>query len=279
MPNAGNKPIPHNPGLLNSHLGKKIDTPQQYDPTVLFPIPRASQRKLLNTETLPFNYGADIWTAYEISWLNPQGKPQVAIGEFAIPHQSPNLIESKSLKLYLNSFNQSKFPDLATVNSIIQHDLSAVVGMKTKVHLSPTAKQRQPLTGICLDALDICCDTYQPNPDFLQLEANMASETLYSDLFKSNCPVTGQPDWASIIITYTGRQINHSSLLRYLISYRNHATLHEYCVENIFNDIFTITAPQNLTVAARFLRRGGIDINPWRSTNRAQLTHQATFRQ
>lgn len=249
----------------NLPLGKTVSYVDQYDPTLLYPILRNEQRGKLAFAN--FN-GLDIWMAYELSWINSKGKPQVAIAEIEIPATSPFLIESKSLKLYLNSLNQTPFEDKRDVAQTIAQDLSRTLQTTVAVTLHPL----EPVTlgrfgGICLDSLDIQTDVYHPNPKLLRCGQAKVQETVYTDLFKSNCLITGQPDWASVSIYYSGPQIEHASLLKYLISYRNHRGFHEHCTEQIFSDIMEYCTPEKLQVFARFTRRGGIDINCYRTTD------------
>ena len=258
--------------MLESPLGKESTYISHYQRDLLFPIPRKGKRDEIHVpDKLPFK-GVDIWNAFEISWLNLKGKPVVALGEFIFPCESPNIIESKSFKLYLNSFTNTKFASIEMVSKTIQKDLSDFVSSPMKVKLIPIEKfsenQMKSFSGICLDELDIECNNYLVNPDFLQTENAIVSETLYSNLLKSNCLVTGQPDWASVQIKYTGKKIQHEGLLRYLVSFRNHNEFHEQCVERIFMNIMQHCQPQQLTVYARYTRRGGLDINPFRSTEK-----------
>lgn len=251
-------------------LGKEVTYVSQYQPDLLFPIARKLQRDEIGvTQDLPFK-GCDIWNAFEVSWLNAKGKPVVALAEFIFPCESENLIESKSFKLYLNSFNNTKFDSAATVAAIMQQDLSKAAHANVTVNIFPIEKftntDIQKLSGINLDHLDIECDNYQIDTRFLSTENEVVTETLHSDLLKSNCLVTGQPDWASVEISYTGNKIQHEGLLKYIVSFRNHNEFHEQCVERIFMDIMKHCAPQKLTVYARYTRRGGLDINPYRST-------------
>lgn len=265
--------------LSQLKLGKATEYKDQYDASLLQGVPRQLMR-----ETLPLNesefIGYDIWTAFELSWLNTKGKPQVAIAEVYFSPLSVNLVESKSFKLYLNSFNQTQITDLGQLKSILETDLSQVSLGTVEVHLEPLASYAQraitPLKGHSLDALDITITNYQYNPDLLCLADGAESrppvnETLCSDLFKSNCLVTGQPDWASIEIAYQGAQIDHSALLKYIISFRNHNEFHEHCVERIYCDILNRLKPDKLSVYARFTRRGGLDINPIRVSDKALL--------
>ncbi|WP_372865411.1 NADPH-dependent 7-cyano-7-deazaguanine reductase QueF [Spongiibacter sp.] len=259
---------------MNGHgpLGAQVDYPEYYDPSVLYPIARAEGRRRLGiTGTLPFA-GVDIWNAFEMSWLNTRGKPQVACGEFHFPASSPSIVESKSFKLYLNSFNQSRWSSPAEVQACLERDLSAACGAPVAVllHLPeswPEALTIQPMAGHCLDDLDIDVASYQPSRELLSCRGSgLVEQSYYSHLLRSRCPVTGQPDWASISISCLGPQLDEVSLLRYLVSFRQQDDFHEQCVEQIFCDLQQACEPQQLTVYARYLRRGGLDINPWRST-------------
>ena len=254
-----------------SPLGKPTVYSDQYDPSLLFPMPRAGKRAELGlTGTLPF-FGVDIWNAYEVSWLNTRGKPQVAIATFNVPADSANIVESKSLKLYLNSFNQTRLGGPEALRDVLGADLTDACGSSVLVTLmlpGQFGKLRfEELEGVLLDRLDIEVDRYVPDPALLQAahEHMPVEETLVSHLLKSNCLVTGQPDWGSVQIRYVGAQIDQEGLLRYLIGYRSHNEFHEQCVERIFMDVLRQCRPQKLSVYARYLRRGGLDINPWRS--------------
>ncbi|MBS1154824.1 MAG: NADPH-dependent 7-cyano-7-deazaguanine reductase QueF [Proteobacteria bacterium] len=268
-----------------SPLGKAVTYQAEYAPDLLFPIPRASKREEIGIPGTPPFMGVDIWNAYELSWLNLRGKPQVALATFLIPADSPNIIESKSFKLYLNSFNQTRLADETELLARLVHDLSAAAGKPVSVDLMlPDRFGSQRITtleGYCIDNLDIEVDTYQPAPELLHCEAQPPiEETLSSNLLKSNCLVTGQPDWASVQIRYFGAPINRESLLKYLISFRNHNEFHEQCVERIFMDILRQCRPLRLAVYARYTRRGGLDINPWRSNYSTPLpSNQRTARQ
>jgi 7-cyano-7-deazaguanine reductase len=256
----------------NLPLGKPTTYTSEYDPGLLCPIPRQLKRDELGLSgDLPFR-GVDIWNAYELSWLTPQGKPVVAMGEFRIPCESPNLIESKSIKLYLNSFNQTRFDDFESVRGLMSKDLGGAAGMPVDVRLMAAAEfvseSFSTLPGQCLDALDIVIDNYALDAEFLNGAADAeapVSEMLHSHLLKSNCLVTSQPDWGSVLISYQGAKINQEALLRYLISFRQHDEFHEQCVERIYNDLMRFCKPEKLTVYARYTRRGGLDINPYRS--------------
>jgi 7-cyano-7-deazaguanine reductase len=262
------------PSAADSLLGKPVRYASAYDPTLLFALPRQPKRAELGlTQALPFT-GADLWTAYELSWLTPRGKPQVALAQVMVPCESPCIVESKSAKLYLNSFHMSRFESADAVRAALLQDLSAACGLRVGVKLLlPEAFDAEPiheLSGLSLDRLDLDCNEYdQPAPGLLQAahDEQPVSETLVSNLLKSNCPVTGQPDWASLQISYTGAQIDQPGLLRYLVSYRNHSDFHEQCVERIFLDLWTRCRPTKLQVYARYTRRGGLDINPWRSSH------------
>ena len=254
-----------------SPLGKTSAYQTQYAPDLLFPIPRQAKRDELQLQgTLPF-FGVDIWNAYEISWLNMRGKPQVAIATIIAPADTPNIIESKSFKLYLNSFNQTRLANEEALLALLREDLSGGFGAPVQVTLTlpeqfETLKMGE-LDGLLLDRLDIEVDQYSPMPSLLWANHDEApvEEKLVSHLLKSNCLVTGQPDWASVQIHYIGPQIDQEGLLRYLIGFREHNEFHEQCVERIFVDIMRACRPQKLAVYARYTRRGGLDINPWRT--------------
>ncbi len=257
--------------LQNSKLGKATEYIAKYAPELLFPISRLPNRTEINVPTpLPF-YGFDVWNAYELSWLNEKGKPIVAIGEFIFPYDSPNIIESKSIKLYLNSLNNTQFPNKAVLIDTIKKDFSRAGGAAVKVNIQIPSEIKNITTasfnGDCIDSLDITTNEYQVNPNLLTTEKGIVEETLHSHLLKSNCPCTGQPDWASVKIHYKGNTINRENLLKYIISYRNHSEFHEQCVERMFMDIIRQCTPESLTIEARYTRRGGIDINPTRSTS------------
>ncbi len=254
-----------------SPLGKTCAYQTQYAPELLFPIARQAKRDELGlVGTLPF-FGADIWNAYELSWLNMRGKPQVAIATFTVPADSPNIIESKSFKLYLNSFNQTRLVNSDALVALLRDDLAA--GFGAPVHIALTQQdgfagvKMGELEGLLLDRLDIEVDQYTPSPSLLSSARDEApvEEKLVSHLLKSNCLVTGQPDWASVQIHYVGPQIAQEGLLKYLIGFREHNEFHEQCVERIFTDVLRQCAPQKLAVYARYTRRGGLDINPWRT--------------
>ena len=254
-----------------SALGKQSAYITDYDPTLLFPIARAAKRAEIGIgATLPF-FGLDIWNAYEVSWLNLRGKPQIALATFMVPADTPNIIESKSFKLYLNSFNQTRLADSTALLELLKKDISAGFGAPVQVRLvlpdAFSGIRCAELEGIALDRLDIEVDSYEPDPSLLRCEADAApvEETLVSNLLKSNCLVTGQPDWASVQIHYVGAPIDQEGLLKYLIGFRNHNEFHEQCVERIFVDLLHHCHPQKLSVYARYTRRGGLDINPWRS--------------
>ena len=256
----------------SSPLGQKTAYISEYDASLLFPIPRSESRKALGlVGDLPF-YGIDIWTGYELSWLNSKGKPEVAIAEFSIPIDSPFIVESKSFKLYLNSFNQTKFSSLDDVKAALVKDLSAAAGATIVIDLrylhDASLLIDSTLNAICLDDLDVAVESYHPQPELLAVDQSVTvTESLCSHLLKSNCPVTGQPDWASLFVEYSGAKIDHESLLKYVISFREHQDFHEHCVERIFLDLQTYCKPESLSVYARYTRRGGLDINPFRSSH------------
>ena len=270
----------------HSQLGKSSAYVDQYDRSLLFPIARAGKRAEIGiTGAAPF-FGADLWTAFELSWLNLRGKPQVALAHVTVPCESPNIIESKSFKLYLNSFNNTRFANAEAVRNRLRADLSEAVwrdlsgdadtaplpnptiGVKI---LLPDVFDREPvqeLDGLSLDRLDVECTHYTPAPELLRTapDEGTVTEALVSHLLKSNCLVTGQPDWGSVQISYSGAPIEQEGLLRYLVSFRNHNEFHEQCVERIFMDIWSRCQPSRLAVYARYTRRGGLDINPFRTS-------------
>lgn len=256
----------------HSPLGKTSEYVSSYTPSLLFPISRTAKwaELGLSAETLPYR-GVDIWNCYELSWLTPAGKPVVAIGEFSIPADSPNIIESKSFKLYLNSLNQSAFDSREARRAVLQKDLSAAAGAPVGVRLRSLDEVAEEgigrLPGRCIDELDIAVDGYeQPRPELLRCDVGrIVEEQLYSHLLKSNCPVTGQPDWGTLVVDYRGPALDPASLLAYLVSFRQHQDFHEQCVERIFLDLQRLLQPQALSVYARYVRRGGLDINPYRS--------------
>lgn len=258
--------------LKSLKLGQKTEYASQYDRTLLQPVPRALNRDGLGiTQNQPFTIGADIWTAYEISWLNEKGLPQVAIADIYLDYQSQNLIESKSFKLYLNSFNQSKFTDFNAVQQTMQCDLSECAQGDVKVRLNPVAvydaQKIEHLQGDCIDEQDIEITSYEFNANWLKdcVSDEIVEEKLVSHLLKSNCLITNQPDWGTLHIHYVGKKIDHEKLLRYVVSFRQHNEFHEQCVERIFCDLMHYAKPEKLTVYARYTRRGGLDINPFRS--------------
>ena len=262
-----------------SQLGKNSAYVDQYDASLLFPIPRAVKREELGIQGAPIFLGADLWTAFELSWLNLKGKPQVAIAHITVPAESTHIIESKSFKLYLNSFNATQFVDSKAVRDCMREDLDTALWHGGKILsrcgvkiLLPEEFDKEPiheLDGLNLDRMDIECAHYQPAPELLKAQHDEApvTETLVSHLLKSNCLVTGQPDWGSVQISYTGDQIDQAGLLQYIVSFRNHNEFHEQCVERIFMDIWTRCKPLKLSVYARYTRRGGLDINPWRTSH------------
>lgn len=256
-----------------SLLGKSSGYDAHYNPGKLFPIPRKEKREEISIpQPLPFA-GFDLWNHYEVSWLNNKGKPVVALAEISYDCETPCIIESKSMKLYFNSFNNTKFENEEVVRSTIESDIGKRVGGLVVVNIIPLNKVRNEtlsakMAGGCIDDLDIECSAYLVDATFLEIEEDIVEEVLTSNLLKSNCLVTHQPDWASVQIAYKGRKINRESLLRYLVSFRNHNEFHEQCIERIFMDIMHYCRPEELTVYGRYTRRGGLDINPYRSTNK-----------
>ncbi|AXR05657.1 NADPH-dependent 7-cyano-7-deazaguanine reductase QueF [Salinimonas sediminis] len=268
----------------NLTLGQQVAYDAHYNPELLQGVARSISRDAqhISGPDLPFS-GIDTWTGYELSWLNAKGKPQVGIVECHVPVTSANLIESKSFKLYLNSYNQTHFDDLDAVKRTLQADLSRCAGEQVTVAVFlPHQFNRfatAELAGVVIDDIDIEIDQYSPDPNLLRTEHKQVSETLVSHLLKSNCLITSQPDWASVLIKYEGQALNHEQLLRYLIGFRQHNEFHEQCVERIFCDIKALPGIDKLTVLARYTRRGGLDINPFRSNFEAPYPNQRNARQ
>ena len=266
-----------------STLGKPVVYADQYDPTLLFPLPRADKRAEFGLgSALPF-FGADLWTAFELSWLTPRGKPQVAIAQVTVPCETPHIVESKSFKLYLGSFSNTRFASADEVRDRLRADISEAVwrgapsassvGVRLVLPEAFAREAIEELEGVNLDRLDIDCERYAPAPELLTaaFDEQPVEETLVSHLLKSNCPVTGQPDWGSVQIRYSGPQIDQGQLLRYIVSFRNHTEFHEQCVERLFMDIRERCKPVRLSVYARYTRRGGLDINPFRTSHPGAL--------
>ena len=259
-------------GSVNSEhnpLGKSSDYKDQYDPSLLFPIEREESWKVhgLDRNEVAF-YGEDIWNGYEISWLNSRGKPIVCMAEFRLPATTRFLIESKSFKLYLNSFNQSRFDSADVVRETMVRDLSAAAGGEVSVEFHPVdASYPQAPDALCIDDLDVELVSYSPDPSLLAtVDGEVFDGWLVSHLLKSNCPVTGQPDWGSLYIRYRGPKIDEAGLLAYVVSLRQHQDFHEQCVERTYRDISLRCKPEELVVYARYVRRGGLDINPFRTS-------------
>lgn len=269
-----------------SELGKTSGYDANYNPEKLFAISRKTKRDEIGVpEKLPF-FGFDLWNHYEVSWLNEKGKPIVALAEISYGCETPFIIESKSMKLYFNSFNNTVFKNFEAVQNTIKNDVEQRVGgpVKVKIISLESLENEQLLkgfTGECLDDLDIQCTSYSTDPAYLQVENTKVEETLYSNLLKSNCLVTNQPDWGSVQITYKGSKIKREGLLQYIVSFRNHNEFHEQCIERIFMDIMKYCQPDELTVYGRYTRRGGIDINPLRSTinNFSHIINTRLYRQ
>ena len=270
----------------HSPLGKASEYIATYTPSLLYPIPRAPKwaELGLTAETLPYQ-GVDFWNCFELSWLLPSGKPVVAIGEFAISADSPNIIESKSFKLYLNSLNQSVFATAAELQAVLVNDLSAAAGKPVSVRVRSLAEVQEEgvsaLPGLCVDELEVAISNYEkPQPELLRCDTSrVVEESLHSHLLKSNCPATGQPDWGTVVVQYRGPALDPASLLAYLVSFRQHADFHEQCVERIFLDLQRLLQPESLTVYARYVRRGGLDINPYRSTGPISPDNRRLVRQ
>lgn len=268
-----------------SELGKEAEYDPHYNPDKLFPIPRKGKRDEIGVpDRLPF-FGFDLWNHYEVSWLNEKGKPVVAVAEISYGCETPCIIESKSMKLYFNSFNNTKFKDAATVAALVKKDIAARVGGDVSVNIIPLSQLQDEkisvgFDGECLDELAVECSSYMVEPSLLKTEAEEVEETLCSNLLKSNCLVTNQPDWGSVQIAYKGKKINREGLLRYIVSFRNHNEFHEQCIERIFMDIMKHCQPESLTVYGRYTRRGGLDINPYRSTSSKRIpSQQRLYRQ
>ncbi|MFK7698884.1 NADPH-dependent 7-cyano-7-deazaguanine reductase QueF [Pseudomonas caspiana] len=274
------------PAAEHSPLGKSSEYIATYTPSLLFPIPRAAKwaELGLTAETLPYQ-GVDFWNCYELSWLLPSGKPVVAIAEFSVAADSPNIIESKSFKLYLNSLNQTVFADRAELTATLVKDLSAAAGKPVGVRIRTLADIEgegvASMPGLCIDDLDVSIDSYdRPQPELLRCDdSRIVEQSLHSHLLKSNCPVTSQPDWGSVAVEYRGAELDAASLLAYIVSFRQHSDFHEQCVERIFLDLQRLLKPEKLTVYARYVRRGGLDINPYRSTESLSPDNRRLARQ
>ncbi len=276
-----NKPLyDQDDALKNLSLGQKTEYKSLYDGTLLQGVPRSLNRNelQLSADNLPF-VGFDLWNIYELSWLNSKGKPVVATGIVKVPYDSHNLIESKSFKLYLNSFNQTKFTSIDEVQKVLAADLSKCAGKPVSVELNGSLDQFSDILGTfnghCIDDLDIEIDNYQLTTSYLQdiSSTETVTETLYSHLLKSNCLITSQPDWGSVEISYTGKKLDREKLLRYLISFRQHNEFHEQCVERIYCDLMKFGQIDSLSVYARYTRRGGLDINPLRATQESNTVN------
>ncbi|MBI5448037.1 MAG: NADPH-dependent 7-cyano-7-deazaguanine reductase QueF [Gammaproteobacteria bacterium] len=259
-----------------SELGQSSNYDSHYNPERLFAIPRAPKRQEIGIDPkhLPF-YGFDCWNHYEVSWLNEKGKPCVGVAEIIYDCATPYLVESKSLKLYFNSFNNTKFKNSEAIRQTITHDVAERLKGDVQVRIRSLEEKELSLiqsapAGECIDTLDVACSVYLVEPDYLSIEKDRMEEILYSNLLKSNCLVTNQPDWGSVQIAYTGPKINREGLLKYLVSFRNHNEFHEQCIERIFVDIMNRCKPEKLTVYGRYTRRGGLDINPYRSTEKVE---------
>lgn len=269
--------------LANAPLGQDVSYPDAYNPSLLFPIDRSANRAKL---VIPHPwFGGDIWNAYEMSWLTSKGKPVAGIARFTFAPDSPRLVESKSFKLYLNSLNEERFENTEQVRARIANDLAVAAGAPVEVEIDTAIGEGslvcQPMEGISIDNADIEITAYEPSVSLLRCvpDAPLVSETLMSDLLKSNCPVTGQPDWGSVQVRYTGPQIDRGALLEYIVSMRRHNEFHEHCVEQIYCHLWQACQPQSLLVYARYTRRGGLDINPWRSSQPAEVSQVRTPRQ
>ena len=258
--------------MANNPLGESIPSPSRYDPGILYPIPRWPARSLLDIDKKIPMHGIDHWHAYELSWLNQKGKPVIAVAEFFFDADSENIVESKSLKLYLNSFAQENFENSNKLTDVLRNDLAAVSKSEVKVAIfgveDPDFGAQSQRRGRSIDSIDVTVDCYEPNEALLNTgEEIVFDEDLRSDIFRSNCPVTGAPDWASVEINYTGFRIEEAGLLQYLCSFRQHQGYHEECAERIYRDLTVCCKPEELSVSMNFLRRGGLDINVYRSSS------------
>lgn len=270
---------------MTNVLGQTTQYPQKYDPSLLFCIPRKTKRDEIgvNESNLPF-HGCDIWNHYEVSWLNQNGKPVIAIAELIVPATTKQLVESKSLKLYFNSFNMEHFESADALKKVLHKDLEACYGESIAIRIIEQQDFKHQtiaaLEGVCIDGQDIEIDIYQPNPDLLSSNPdNMVEETLVSHLLESHCLVTNQPDWGSVQVYYQGPKIDQSGLLKYIVSLRQHNEFHEQCVERLFVEILNRCKPNKLAIYARYTRRGGIDINPFRANCAFEVQNVRTPRQ
>lgn len=212
--------------------------------------------------------GIDVWGAYELAWCDVDGRPQVASGTLQLPADSPNLIESKSLKLYLFSLNDEPFADAQAYVACVQRDLSQAAGAQVTLSFdSSTSALEPPAAAVCIDGAPWRRPYAALDTSGLASAGPVVQETLVSHLLRSLCPVTAQPDWATVVLTYRGPVIDHAGLLTYIASFRQHQGFHEQCVEHIFMDVWRACGPQTLEVYARYTRRGGLDINPQRSSH------------
>jgi len=270
----------------HSPLGKASEYVSTYTPSLLFPIPRAPKwaELGLTAQSLPYT-GVDYWNCYELSWLTVSGKPVVAVGEFAIPADSPNIIESKSFKLYLNSLNQTRFASRDELKELLVRDLSGAAGATVSVTLKTLGRVAEEgiaePAGVCIDELDVEIDDFsQPRAERLRCNADeVVEESFHSHLLKSNCPVTGQPDWGTLVVEYRGPKLDQAAFLAYLVSFRQHSDFHEQCVERIYLDLLDLLQPERLSVHARYVRRGGLDINPYRSNHAKSFDNRRLARQ
>lgn len=270
--------------LDHAPLGKTSEYPEHYAPERLFPVPRDDNRRRIGLDDgrWPW-FGEDLWQAWELSWLRPGGVPEVAWGEFRLPAASPALIESKSLKLYLNSLNQEVFTSHDQVRETIERDLSSACGAQVRVSLYSVDRSMiatgRPEGSVLVDDQPLETVGYDYCPEVLRADGETVTERLCSHLLKSNCPVTGQPDWGSLLVEYTGPAMDRAALLRYVVGFRQQQDFHEHCVETVFTDLMQACRPQRLTVSARYTRRGGLDINPWRSTDPGEAPRLRLVRQ
>lgn len=270
--------------ISDSPLGKAARYPEAYDATLLYPVERAPQREALGVVgEVPF-HGADRWTAWELAWLDGSGRPCAGIARFSVPCTSRSVVESKSVKLWLVSLNNARFDGVDALRATLSRDLSGATGAGVDVDVALpdrwSSLARAEPDGASIDDVVPGAFPGVPDPSLLRSGGAPVDETLVTRAFRSLCPVTGQPDYATISIDYRGPAIDRAGLLAYLIGYRHHPGFHEHCVESIYMDVLRACGPQRLTVEARFTRRGGVDINPFRSSDPAtDVRSSPTIRQ
>ncbi|MGI9260547.1 MAG: NADPH-dependent 7-cyano-7-deazaguanine reductase QueF [Woeseiaceae bacterium] len=255
--------------MSTNPLGQSAEYPQEYAPEVLFAIPRTESRATLGIDAdLPFQ-GSDIWNAWDFTWLDNRGQPVAGTASFSIDADSPNIVESKSLKLYLGSFAMTRYEDGVDIVKALYDDLTKLTGLPVSVAIDSNFDENvrviEQLPGQNIDKQPMTRWSDEVDPELLRAADETVTETLHTNLLRSLCPVTGQPDIGSLMIHYRGPRIDRSSLIDYIVSFRQHEDFHETCVERMFLDIKEHCGPDELTVYACYNRRGGIDINPFRT--------------